>query len=74
MEKFEPYLIDEADLAFLRRLNLKMMRLYHRTIKRLRKVFKLADKVTVVKLSTGALVVHYHYEDKRVIKTLPPAK
>lgn len=74
MERFEPTLINEADLAFLRRLKMKTMRLYFKSVKRFKKVFRMADKVTVVKLSSGAIVVHYHFEDKRVIKTLSPAQ
>ena len=72
MEKFEPTLINEADLAFLRRLKIKMMRQYFKSIKWFKKTFRMADKVTVVKLSSGAIVIHYHFEDKRIIKTLSP--
>ena len=74
LENFEPRLINEADLAPLRRYKIKMIRSYFKTVKRLKKVLNMADKVTVVKLSSGAIVVTYHYEGRKVLKTLSPVE
>ena len=74
LENFEPRLINEAELAPLTRFKIKSMRLYFKSIKRIKKALRMVDKVTVVKLSTGAIIVTYHFEDKKVLKTLSPVQ